>query len=120
MALPMGWPRDLIGPEADGFDEAVVNWLLDRCPPEYRSYEVLRRQPRALSRLAVHHCEATLTGARAAYASARRELSDAVPPQALPDVLAAIEAEGARLAATLREVNLVDEALAGMRWRPRL
>ena len=119
-AAPTGWPRDLDPPETAGFESSVVGWLLDRCPPEYRAHEVLRRHPRALARLAVHHCEATLEGARAAYATCRRELQGAVPPDVMPEVLASLEAEGARIASTLREVRLVDEALAGTRWRPRL
>ncbi len=119
-AVPTGWPRDLEAPESPRFAEAVVPWLLDRCPPEYRSHDVLRRHPRALSRLAVHHSQATLDGARAAYANARRELADALPPESLVEVLAALESEGARIASTLREVQLVDEAVAGTRWNPRL
>ena len=98
----------------------MVGWLLDRCPPEYRSHDVLRRHPRALSRLCVHHCEATLDGARAAYAACRRELQGTIAPEALPEVMSALESEGARIAKTLREVRLVDDALAGTQWRPRL
>ena len=86
-ALPTGWPRGLAGPDDPAFPDAVVNWLLDRCPPDYRAHDVLRRQPRALARLTVHHCAATLAGMREAYASARRELSHAIPPEAVPEVL---------------------------------
>ncbi len=120
VALPTGWPRKLEPPDSPGFPDAVVSWLLDRCPPEYRSHEVLRRHARALSRLAVHHSRATLEGARGTYASARRELAETLPPEVISEVLAVLESEGARLAATLREVELVDEAIAGTRWQPRL
>ena len=95
-------------------------WLLDQCPADYRSHEVLRRHPEVLARFAAHHVEASLAGARAAYAGARRELREVVDPEVLDAALRALEAEGARLARASREVALVEEALQGTRWRPRL
>ena len=41
-------------------------------------------------------------------------------PRRLEAALRALEAEGARLARTVREVALVEEALHGIRWRSRL
>jgi hypothetical protein len=35
-----------------------MGWLLDLCPPEYRSYPALRRHPVVLARFAVLHVEA--------------------------------------------------------------
>jgi len=97
-----------------------VPWLLDQCPADYRSHDVLRRHPEVLARFAAHHVEAALQGARAAYAGARRELSGRVDPDVLDAALRALEAEGARLARASREVALVEDALSGTRWRPRL
>ncbi len=95
-------------------------WLLDQCPADYRGYDVLRRHPEVLARFAAHHVAAALEGARAAYAGARRELRDRVDPEVLDAALRALEAEGARLSRAAREVALVEEALRGTRWRPRL
>ena len=103
-----------------GWEETAAGWLLDQCPPDYRAHEVLRRHPVVLARFAAYHVEAALTGAREAYAGARRELGEHVDPEVLEASLRALEAEGARLARTARETALVEEALHGMRWRSRL
>ena len=69
---------------------------------------------------AAHHVSAALAGARAAYAGARRELGDAVDPETLSAAMRALEEEGARLARAARDVELIEEALRGTRWRPRI
>lgn len=120
MTTPPGWPRDLPDPESPEFAARVVGWLLDLCPPGYRGHEVLRRHPVALARLAAQHAEATLQAARTSYAGARRDLAGWVPPEAIEETLAALSREGAHLAARVREVGLVEEALHGKRWRPRM
>ena len=107
-------------PGVPGWEESATGWLLDQCPAEYRSHEVLRRHPVVLARFASHHVGAALQGAREAYAGARRELGERVGVEVLEAALRALEAEGARLARAEREVALVEEALLGVRWRPRL
>jgi hypothetical protein len=81
---------------------------------------VLRRHPVVLCRFAAHHVVGALEGARAAYAGARRELGPLVGPEVVQASLAALEAEGARLARVQRELALVQQALDGVSWRPRL
>ena len=120
MTTPPGWPRAVPDPEDPEFAARVVGWLLDLCPPDYRSHEVLRRYPVILARLTAHHAQGTLAAARSAYAGARRELAGRVPPEAIDETLAALSREGAHLAARAREVSLVEEALQGRRWRPKL
>jgi hypothetical protein len=107
-------------PESPEFAARVVGWLLDLCPPGYRQHEVFRRHPVVLARLAALHAEASLQAARSAYAGARRDLAGRVPPEAVEETLAALSREGALLAAQVREVGLVEEALHGRRWRPRM
>ncbi|MEZ5117011.1 MAG: hypothetical protein R2737_12170 [Candidatus Nanopelagicales bacterium] len=119
-AVPPGWPPDLPPAETDEFGERVVGWLLDRCPPDYRLHDVLRANPRALARLTAHHVDATLEGARRAYAGVRRELRDRLTPEAVDAVLVALEREGTRLLVEQRQVALVEEALDGRRWVRRL
>ena len=120
VTAPPGWPRAVPDPESPEFADRVVGWLLELCPPEYRAHDVLRRHPVILARLAAQHAEATLGAARAAYAGARRDLAGRVPPEAVDETLVALSREGARLAAQVREVGLVEEALQGRRWRPRM
>ena len=117
---PPGWPASVPPPGAADWTDGAVKWLLDQCPPEYRSYEVLRAYPVALSRLAVHHVDAELAAARRGYASARATLRDLLPAEAIDRVLVAYEREGARLAALQRAVEMVDQALQGRQFRARL
>jgi hypothetical protein len=117
---PPGWPRAVRPPGVPGWEASAAAWLLDQCPPDYRAHDVLRRHPLVLARFAAHHVEAALTGAREAYAGARRELGEQVHPEVLEAALRALESEGARLSRAVREVTLVEEALHGIRWRSRL
>jgi hypothetical protein len=97
-----------------------VAWLLDVVPPDYRLYGVLRRYPVALATMAAHHTRACVEGARQGYRTARTQLAEALPAQALDAVLAAYRAEGKRLAETLRAVDLVAAALRGETFTPKL
>lgn len=95
-------------------------WLLDVVPPDYRLYGVLRRHPAALASLARHHLAACVEGARQGYRTARTELGGAVPPHGLDAVLAVYRSEGRRLVATANAVGLVERALRGETFTPRL
>ena len=117
---PAGWPADLAPPGTEQFADQVTGWLLDRGPGEWRLHAVLRRHPRALARLLVQHLDSRLTGLRHTYGAARRELAEVIPEAEMSELLAAIEADGALTAEILRQVQQVDEALAGRRWRDRL
>lgn len=120
MTTPPGWPRTVPDPEDPRFADRVVGWLLDLCPADYRRHEVWRRHPVILARLAALHADASLEAARTAYAGARRDLAGRVPPEAVEETLVALSREGAVLAERAREVALVEEALHGRRWRPKL
>lgn len=107
-------------PESGEFTPRVVGWMLDLCPPDYRGHAVFRRYPVVLARLANTHAQANLAAARQSYAGARRDLAERVPPAAIEETLDALSKEGARLAAQVREIELVEQALQGRRWRPRM
>ena len=95
-------------------------WLLDLCPPEYRTYPAVRRHPVVLARFAVLHVEACQAGVKRGLSEARAELRDVA---ALDVVDAAVEtwlAEEARLSGVRRAVGLVEEALRGRRYVARL
>jgi hypothetical protein len=107
-------------PESEGFEATAVAWLLDVVPPDYRLHGVLRRHPVALAAMARHHTSACVEGARQGYRTARSELAEALPPHAVDAVLAAYRAEGRRLAAIAQAVVLVERAMRGEAFVPRL
>jgi hypothetical protein len=105
--LPPGWPDQVQPPGSEGFEASAVAWLLDVVPPDYRRHEVLRRHPAALALLAKHHLAACLEGARQAYRTVRTDLGPLLPLAAVEQVLAAYRAEGQRLAAAARAIDLL-------------
>src|SRR5215510_2647191 len=118
--LPSGWPAGVHPPGSPGFERTAVTWLLDVVPPDYRLHGVLVRHPLALAALARHHMAACVDGARQGYRSARAELGKDLPPGGVAAVLAAYQAEGSRLVATARAVDLISRALRGETFVPQL
>src|SRR5271166_1200831 len=117
---PPGWPAGVHPPDSEEFESTAVTWLLDVVPPDYRLHGVLRRYPVALAAMARYHTKACVEGAREGYRTARTELAGVLPPHAVDTVLAAYRKEGARLAATARAVGLVERALRGEVFTPRM
>ncbi|MCB0916999.1 MAG: hypothetical protein KDC39_00350 [Actinobacteria bacterium] len=118
--IPPGWPRDLPPAASAEFEHKVAGWLLDRAPMNLRGDPIWRQEPRALALVTRLHAEATVVGLRSAYSSARRELSDVVDSDHLPGVMSGLERAGAEAVSTVREVKMVEEALAGRTWRRKL
>jgi hypothetical protein len=118
--IPPGWPTGVHPPDSGDFEATAVAWLLDVVPPDFRLHGVLRRHPAALAAMARHHTQACVEGARAGYRTTRTELGEAIPPHAVDAVLAAYRTEGRRLAATARAVALVERALHGEIFAPKL
>jgi hypothetical protein len=118
--IPPGWPAGVHPPGSEDFESTAVGWLLDVVPPDYRLHGVLRRYPVALAALARYHSKACVEGARQGYRTARTDLAGALPPHAIDTVLAAYRKEGARLAATAEAVDLVERALRGEVFTPKM
>jgi hypothetical protein len=118
--IPPGWPAGVHPPGSEEFESTAVGWLLDVVPPDYRLHGVLRRYPIALAVMARHHSKACVEGAREGYRTARTELAGALPPHAIDTILAAYRKEGARLADTARAVDLVERALRGEVFTPKM
>ena len=118
--IPPGWPTGVHPPGSEEFESTAVGWLLDVVPPDYRLHGVLRRYPIALATMARHHSKACVEGAREGYRTARTELTGVLPPHAIDTVLAAYRKEGARLAETARAVDLVERALRGEVFTPKM
>jgi hypothetical protein len=118
--IPPGWPAGVHPPGSEEFESTAVGWLLDVVPPDYRLHGVLRRYPIALAVMARHHSKACVEGAREGYRTARTELAGVLPPHAIDTILAAYRKEGARLAETARAVDLVERALRGEVFTPKM
>ena len=118
--LPQGWPDEVRPPGSEDFEYSAVAWLLDVLPPDYRRHPVLRRHSAALASVARYYSRACVEGAREGYRTARVELGVALPPHAVDGVLAAYKMEGFKLAATARAVELVERAICGEVFAPRL
>ncbi|HSR25003.1 MAG TPA: hypothetical protein VLW53_15720, partial [Candidatus Eisenbacteria bacterium] len=113
---PPGWPRQVRPPGAPGWEYTAVNWLLDICPPEYRSYPVLRRHEVVLARFALLHVEACQAATRRGLSEARAELRDVADVGTVESAVETWQAEAARLIGVRRAVGLVEEALRGRRF----
>ena len=118
--LPQDWPDGVRPPSSEEFEESAVAWLLDVLPPDYRIHPVLRRYPAALASAARYYSRACVEGAREGYRTARVELGASLPPHAVDGVLAAYKTEGFKLAAIARAVDLVERAIRGEAFAPRL
>jgi hypothetical protein len=119
-SVPAHWPAAVRPPDTPDWEASAVGWLFDLVPGEYRAYPVLRRHPMLLSRFAAGHVEACLQAARAGWRSLRRDLGRDLPPEVVEAAMSAYEREGIRLRDLTRSVALVDAALRGTRWSPRL
>jgi len=117
---PPGWPAEVRAPGAPEWEASAEAWLLDLCPPDHRSYPVLRRHLVVLARFAVLHVEAGQLACRRGLSEARAELRGLVEPEVVDAVVDTWLREDARLAGARRAVGLVEEAVRGRRFRPRL
>ncbi len=122
-AVPAGWPAELPPPGAAGWERRAIGWLYDLCPPDHRGYAVLQRWPVLLARVAGENVTAAAQACRHGAATARaelRELAGGLPPEAVDALLAMYEREALRLERAARGVELVQRALAGQRFVPKL
>ena len=120
LVSPPGWPGQVRPPGAPGWERTATAWLLDICPPEFRSYQVLRRHVVVLARFAVLHVEACQAAVRRGLSEARAELREVTDQDTVEAAVQAWHTEAARLTAERRAVGLVEEALRGRRYVARL
>ena len=117
---PPGWPAQVRPPDAPDWERTAQNWLLDICPPEYRSYPALRRHLVVLARFAVLYVEAQQAAVRRGLSEARANLRDVALLDVVDAAVQTWQAEDARLSGTRRAVGLVEDALRGRRFVARL
>ncbi|MDQ1695977.1 MAG: hypothetical protein QOJ03_1330 [Frankiaceae bacterium] len=118
--LPPGWPAEVQPPGSPHWERSAMGWLFDQCPADYRGYDVLRHQPLVLARFAATALNAALAAADEGLRTVRAELRDRVAPQTVEAAAAAYERERHRLRGARHAVDLVERALRGERWVPRL
>jgi hypothetical protein len=117
--VPPAWPAAVSAPGSEDWESSAAAWLLDLLP-EYRGYPQVHRYPVVLASIANHTLRGALAGARDGYRTVRTELGARIPPHAIEATLAAYQAEGRRLAAVVTAIDLVERALRGETFRPRL
>jgi hypothetical protein len=103
-----------------GWERRAIAFLFDQCPPDFRGYELLRRQPVVLARLAGEQVASAMAACRHGLGTVRAELRDVVTPDVIDETIALYEREGERLSRVERAVRLVETALQGRRFVPRL
>jgi hypothetical protein len=97
-----------------------VSFLLDCCPPDFRRYRVLRNHPVVLARFAARFVDGQHRSTQEGLAEVRTSLQDQVPSQVIEEAAQAWLEQDAMLARTRRAVILVEEALRGRHFVPKL
>ena len=120
MTAPIGWPSEVPPPTVPGWEQAAVPWLLDLCPSEHRAHQILARHPVVLARVALEHVRAGLAALRTGYARARVDFEKVLDQPQVEAVVAFYEAEGRRLRKAEAGVALIDQALRGKKFAPKL
>ncbi|MCW2849077.1 MAG: hypothetical protein JWR90_3051 [Marmoricola sp.] len=117
---PPGWPAEVHPPAAPDWESTAVAWLLDLCPPEYRTYPTLRRHAVVLARFAVLHVEACQAAVNQGLSEARGGLREVAEASVVDAAVETWQRESARLIGVRRAAGLVEEALRGRRFVARL
>ncbi len=117
---PPGWPHAVRPPGAPGWEHTAGTWLLDLCPPEYRTYPALRRHLVVLARFAVLYVEASQEACRRGLSEARAELRDVADADVVDAAVETWLSEDARLSGVRRAAGLVEQAIRGRRFVARL
>ncbi|GAA3611522.1 hypothetical protein [Microlunatus ginsengisoli] len=117
---PPGWPDQVRPPGAPDWEATATAFLFDCCPPDLRGFQVLRRQPLVLVRFADIFVRAQQEAAERGLAEVRTILKGRVEPYVIGQAVEAWSEQAARLTRTRRAVGLVEEALLGRVFAPRL
>lgn len=118
--VPPGWPGTVRPPGSDGWLRSAETYLLDCCPPEYRGYQVLRRHPVVLARLAREFVASQLVATRTGLTGLRTSLAGFVDTLTVDQAAQVLQQEEARLVRVARGVDLIEQALRDVRFTPKL
>jgi hypothetical protein len=117
---PPGWPSQVHPPGAPGWEATAITYLLDCCPADFRAYRVLRNHPIVLAQFALHFVNGQQEASDRGLADVRTSLSEYVGPDIVEAAAQAWLEQGARLVRTRRAVALLEEALRGRVFVPKL
>ena len=117
---PPGWPEGVRPPHSPEWEDSATNFLLDCCPAEYRGHPVLRRHPVVLARFAAVYVESQVEAFRDGIAGVRAGVGPFVAPEVLDAAVSAWHEQTELLRRRRREVALVEEALRGRIFFPKL
>jgi hypothetical protein len=117
---PPGWPERVRAPGVPEWEATATAFLLDCCPADFRAYRVLRNHPVVLAQFASHFVESQVRAAQEGLADVRTGLGRYVDPPVLEAATDAWLEQAARLARTRRAVALVNDALRGRIYVPRI
>lgn len=107
-------------PGAPGWEATAIAYLLDCCPADFRAYPVLRNHAVVLAQFAMHFVNGQQEASERGLAEVRTSISDYVEPDIVEAAIQAWLEQGARLARTRRAVALLEEALRGRVFVPKL
>lgn len=107
-------------PGSSGWHKTAEAFLLDCCPSEYRGYQVLRRHPVVLALMAREFVASQLVATRSGLAGVRTSLAGVVDTGTVDQAATVLQQEEARLVRVARGVDLVEQALRDVRFKPRL
>lgn len=117
---PPGWPDRVRPLSTPGWETSAIAFLFDCCPADFRTYRVLRNHPVVLAQFARHFVAGQHDSAQAGLADVRTSLRRYATPEVVEAAAQAWLAQHAQLVRTRRAVGLVDEALRGTIFVPRL
>jgi len=117
---PPGWPDQVRAPGTPDWERTATAYLLDCCPADFRRYPVLRRHPIVLAQFARHFVAGQAQAAQDGLADARIGLQTHVGPAVVEEAAQAWLEQAAQLARTRRAVALIDDALRGRQYVPKL
>lgn len=118
--VPRGWPNRVRPPRADDWEESASAFLFDSCPPDFRRYPVLRRHPVVLASFATRFLQSQVAAVSDGLSEVRVNLRGVVDPEVIEAAVGAWQSEQSALERRLREVGLVEEALRGHLFVPKL
>jgi hypothetical protein len=118
--VPPGWPNQVRPPGAPGWEATAIAYLLDCCPADFRSYRVLRNHPVVLAQFAMHFVNGQQEASERGLADVRTSLNECVEPDIVESAAQAWLEQAARLVRIRRAVALIDEALRGRVFVPKL
>lgn len=117
---PTGWPSQVPSPDSEDWLVPATRWLLDQLPGEYREYEMARRHPILLARLASLQIGAEVGALRLLLARIRVDLKEFLSPTATDSAIEMLEKRLAVLGTLERQVTLISEAIERSGRTPRV